>query len=191
LDLARSNIQSGVLRIKNTGEVGINTVNPQAKLHVGGDLRVEQPTFLNDDLTVIGPVQIFNNTLISGTVNMVNDVSISGILTVTSIAQNTLTNVSFENGFSNHGGNFGSTTYYKDKENRVHLSGMINVPGGGSGVMFALPMGYRPPNQIAFAVLNAAGGTARIDINTSGHVILEPGYSGPISVSGVSFRTME
>lgn len=148
-----------------TGNVGIGTLNPSKKLHVAGDLQVDQAATFS------------NNVLVTGT------------LSVASIDQTTPTLITnWGTGFSNYGGVFETCSYYKDKEKRVHLTGMVNVANGTSGTIFNLPAGFRPTAQIAFLVLKAGGSGARVDINGNGDVILEPGNSGLISLSGVSFR---
>ena len=91
---------------------------------------------------------------------------------------------SFENSWTNIGGNYETAAFYKDPFGRVHLRGTIS--SGGSGLRaFTLPTQYRPNDILVFAVVNGAN-VDRITIDSNGYVT--PLGSGQYSLDGISFR---
>jgi hypothetical protein len=78
--------------------------------------------------------------------------------------------------------------YYKDKENRVHLSGSVYRSSGATGtIFFTLPPAYRPINSSVFPV-NSNGTNAYIFINSSTGNISFTGADGNAYLDGISFR---
>ncbi len=92
--------------------------------------------------------------------------------------------------WSNYGSTFEVAGYYKDKENLVHLSGLVqnNINGPGS-VIFTLPPNYRPAGDKIFVTMNN-NNFGRIDISTNGNVMLSAsnGVNGWLSLEGITFR---
>ena len=74
-------------------------------------------------------------------------------------------------------------SYCKDLTGRVHLKGLC---AGGSGNIFRLPPGYRPSNQHIFAVI-ANNTIGRVDVTSTGFVMLQAGNSAYISLDTISF----
>jgi hypothetical protein len=77
--------------------------------------------------------------------------------------------------------------YYKDKENRVHLSGMVNNVLSGYSTIFKLPNGYIPKYECRFPVLgnNVLG---YVIINTAGEINFTGTFGGNVFLDGISFR---
>lgn len=95
------------------------------------------------------------------------------------------------------GSPYNTAAYYKDPFGVVHLRGLIKSGAVGS-TAFVLPSGYRPPARflcggIASQSSNQVSG--RVDIDTSGNVIIQGSSSGSgavydwFSLDGVYFRT--
>ena len=95
------------------------------------------------------------------------------------------------NGWVNFGGVYAPAGFYKDKEQRVHLIGLIK--GGTSSmntVICILPVGYRPSTtgRIIFDILGD-NGSARIDVAADGSVvIMGNGSSTWMNLTGISFK---
>jgi len=89
----------------------------------------------------------------------------------------------------NYGAGFGGARYFKDAAGIVHIEGLIQAPGGSStsGVtLFTLLSGYRPADTLMFTTANG-GGAGRIDVDSSGNVIMQSGNTAFTSLSGISF----
>ncbi len=98
----------------------------------------------------------------------------------------------FQNSWSNYGNGFAPAAFYKDPLGRVHLKGTI-THGGASTVAFTLPVGYRPPESVAFAATAGTGTpkTVSVKVGSDGTVfIFNSGVTGgdPVSLDPVSFR---
>jgi hypothetical protein len=79
--------------------------------------------------------------------------------------------------------------YYKDKENRVHLSGTVNRPNGSLvNTIFVLPFGYTPLYSSLYNVVNNYSGLGAITIDANGNISVNSGADGSFSLDGVSFR---
>jgi hypothetical protein len=77
--------------------------------------------------------------------------------------------------------------YYKDKENRVHLSGSVFRSSGANGTLvFILPPGYRPINFSVFPVVSS-GTNGSITVTTIGNIVFY-GVDGTVYLDGISFR---
>lgn len=92
------------------------------------------------------------------------------------------------NGWTNNGSGFEPAGYYKDALGIVRLKGLIK--GGTMGTTaFVLPVGHRPANRRAFPVVTS-GGLGRVDIDTSGNVIVMTygtASNGYVSLDGIQF----
>jgi hypothetical protein len=90
----------------------------------------------------------------------------------------------FENGWENLGEGFAHASFYLDPIGRVHLKGVVSSLAPKTTV-FTLPVGYRPPEKLAFAVATSAGSAAEVDVLSNGEVLAV----GPkVSLDGISFR---
>ena len=96
------------------------------------------------------------------------------------------------NGWKNHGdtANYKQSVagYRKHTDGTVELTGLVD--GGVVGTnIFNLPVGYRPVNQKAFAVVCAASGDtiAFIKIQPNGNVLFSTGTPSSIFLTGVRF----
>jgi len=90
------------------------------------------------------------------------------------------------NGWVNAGGNAATAGYWRDPFGVVRLRGTIYP---GSGTIFTLPAGYRPPKEMLFPA--AAGATPpirSISVGTDGSVSVNASNVDWLSLSGIAFR---
>jgi hypothetical protein len=99
---------------------------------------------------------------------------------------------SLNGGWSNLGSAFAGAGFYKDKEERVHLRGLLNTTNSiaGGSIIFVLPVGYRPSTSktLTFSVSNNGPGLGRINIDENGNVVVVDGVTGWFSLCDISFR---
>lgn len=92
------------------------------------------------------------------------------------------------NSWVNYGGGFNDAAYYKDPFGVVHLRGVIKDGTDVSGTaLFTLPVGYRPPAQELFTVISSSA-LGRVDIATTGNVVITSGSNTWLSLDGLTFR---
>ncbi|MHA2085868.1 MAG: hypothetical protein ACXABD_19165 [Candidatus Thorarchaeota archaeon] len=108
------------------------------------------------------------------------------------IAQEAWTAVgTFLNSWVNYGGTYGSAGYYRDAFDVVRLRGVVkDGTVGAAGVIFALPVGYRPEEDRVFANYTDSG-VGRVEIESGGDVIAKAGGNTWFSLDGISFRVKE
>jgi hypothetical protein len=95
-------------------------------------------------------------------------------------------NPPFQNSWSNFGGGFSSTGFWKDSFGVVHLQGTFS--GGAAGTAaFTLPVGYRPPQALFMTVATGATSLAFVYILTTGEVAPQ-NSGGDDGIDGLSFR---
>ena len=116
------------------------------------------------------------------TLDVNGDVNISGKIINENYVPPTLLN-----SWVNNGGTFAVAGYYKDKENRVQLKGLIKDGNAANTTLFNLPAGYRPSETLVFAVING-NGFGRVDVYPNGDVKILLGTSTFTSLSGITFR---
>jgi hypothetical protein len=93
----------------------------------------------------------------------------------------------FENSWTNFGGEWNTAKFYKGKDGRVYLEGVVT--GGSSSVICTLPVGYRPASRIFFIVSHDGNGRGRIDIQANGVVSFDYGANRTqVGLDGISFR---
>jgi hypothetical protein len=81
--------------------------------------------------------------------------------------------------------------YRVDPYGRIMLKGAVKDGGTGSGnPMFTLPVGFRPPRVMNFAVVSSTG-HGRLEVSAAGLVYLVSGGTGIVSLDQVSFETWE
>jgi hypothetical protein len=99
----------------------------------------------------------------------------------------------FQNGAINFGAPFSTAGFFKDPFGVVHLKGVIVIPGS-TGIVFTLPVGYRPATELfAFVTTTDNGGAYRaghLRINTGGDVDIIDGDPTLTSFDGITFSTM-
>lgn len=88
------------------------------------------------------------------------------------------------NGWS-YGGGFSAAGYMKDTVGTVYLKG--DVQPGSAGVIFTLPLGYRPSDVRIIPIVTGGGGFAYAFIATNGDVSASVGL-GRVILDGVSFK---
>ncbi len=123
-----------------------------------------------------------------GVENPIARLHVAGGIRVDSILQNTPVSPPFNANFSNYGQGYENVTYYKDRDGRVFLNGLVAINGTQSGTIFTLPTQYRPQGQLIFMMMGGSG-PVRVDVLANGNVILGAATPGWVSLSGISFRT--
>jgi hypothetical protein len=94
--------------------------------------------------------------------------------------QTSWTTATYATGWASYDANsWGNAAYYRSVDGIVHLRSLVKRISGSSGLIFTLPVGYRPPHIHLFAVAGS-GGVARIDINTAGEVLFSGNQSGTV-----------
>ncbi len=201
----------------SNASVGLGTCNPVAKLDVLGTVRATQfqmttnpdiGKVLTSDISGVaswaapfwlgsGANQYSNVTGNVGIgvqnatekLHVSGNAIITGTLSVFGIMQSSTTLVTLSGVFSNWGGEYVPTGYFRDKENMVHLQGLIAISTPTSGTtIFTLPQGFRPGATHVFVTLDS-NSMVRLDVDSSGNVkIMDIPAEGFISLSGISFR---
>jgi hypothetical protein len=93
------------------------------------------------------------------------------------------------NGWLNYGASYNPAGYFKDKNGVVHLRGLVR--SGVTGVaIFTLPAGYRPQYREMHATITKPNAIARVDVLTSGEVVMVMGSNAWISLDGITFRAI-
>lgn len=82
----------------------------------------------------------------------------------------------------------GSVRYYKDKENRVHLSGGAERHVGPGNTIFILPVGYRPSDTVFVSGVGGPDMHYRVSIHADGTVQAIGSNMQWVSLSNISFR---
>ena len=97
----------------------------------------------------------------------------------------------FLNAWINYNGATHNTAaFYKDSHNRVWLKGLIKN-GSIAGVVFILPIGYKPNLRTNFSSIDGTGTpSARVEINIDGTVNVLTGNNAFIALDGMSFRVI-
>lgn len=95
-------------------------------------------------------------------------------------------NAQFANSWVNFSGTAEPAHYYKDPFGRVFVGGSIKSGTLGLAA-FTLPAGYRPQEQLIFAVVSN-GAFGLVVINTDGTVVPTTGSNVSFSLSGINFR---
>lgn len=101
--------------------------------------------------------------------------------------------VAFSSGWTNaFGGSWATAAYRMESEGIVRCRG--SIAGPSLGVMFILPVGFRPPSDQYFTVTAGASGTAvgRVRVSsTTGEVSLVAGTPDHVDLSNICFGMSE
>jgi hypothetical protein len=200
LALNNSNDTNDHIALMATGNVGINTADPKATLHIDSNLNVTKSAvsgaliighssskhlaFANDEIMAKKSVSK------AGTLFLQKEggkVEIGGTLKVVNrIEQESWKSVSFLNNWKNHSSStYNTAGYFKDSQGLVHLKGLI--VGKGLNIIFRLEAGYRPSaRELHCAIAN--NNIARIDVENNGNVRLVSGAHTDVSLDGITFR---
>ncbi len=156
---------------------------------------------LSGDFTHV--MRMFKSGNVSiGDTNDIYKLDVNGVINVESIAQNSVTELPYAGSWLAYTGTpdiYEIPNYYKDKEGRVHLSGLLGHSGADEGsVICTLPVEFRPVKQNIYwqaagiGVSSALNKSARIDVKQNGEVVLWGLPTGEkaywVSLSGISFR---
>jgi hypothetical protein len=101
------------------------------------------------------------------------------------------TTPTLQNGWVAFGAGYALPGFCQMTDGTVCLSGVYQ--SGTVGIIFVLPANLWPVTRQTFTV-QAAGGTARVDVNTSGNVLLVSyntgGTNASLSLCGIRFSTI-
>jgi hypothetical protein len=89
------------------------------------------------------------------------------------------------NGYTNAAGI--TTQYMKDEMGFVHVKGVVT--GGSSGLIFNLPVGYRPPHTVGFAT-SVNGVFGRFIIEANGSITIAGSVFNVIYMDVISFKAV-
>jgi len=90
----------------------------------------------------------------------------------------------------NFNSEYNSCAFYRDKQGRVHLRGLVkNGLTGNNRTIFTLPGGYRPQGRELRTVMSTES-LGRIDILTNGRVVPTSVRNGWVSLDGISFQAI-
>ena len=91
------------------------------------------------------------------------------------------------NGWTNLGGSYPTAAYMKDSMGFVHLKGMVKG-GVNSTIIFVLPVGYRPVDDLGFAI-TATDAWGELSLNFVGNVVpLMGNPTGFVSLNQIIFK---
>ena len=97
-------------------------------------------------------------------------------------------NPAFQNSWVNFGGTREDAGFYKDKFNRVWLSGSIKN-GTVPATIVTLPAGYRPENLLNYSSIDGTGTpSARLTIDSTGQLAIQAGNNAEVGLDGISWR---
>ena len=208
---------SELMRIKGNGNVGIDASDPQERLEVGGGGRaffgdgagIDRSGLLIDgiDINNSSRIEAYNydgetgrnliiNTHGGGNVgiglnNPTEKLHVNGNIKVEGsiINEGWHTVDQFFLGWEQAEG-YAPVGFYKDKENRVHLRGMLNFYDSFTPYILGLPEGYRPAYDQFFAGYNSVGSfdVCAFKVTAGGSVEIESASFGLISLDQISFR---
>jgi hypothetical protein len=102
----------------------------------------------------------------------------------------TWTGFTFQNSWTNVGGDYETGAYFKDGTERVYFKG--SVKNGTPGQPIAtLPASARPPKNVIFKVYEVGTGTGTILVQSNGEIIPIIGLpTVHLSLDGISFSTV-
>lgn len=89
------------------------------------------------------------------------------------------------NSWVHYGAPYATPSYHKTADGTVVLNGFVK--SGSSGVVFTLPVGYRPSSQLIFTVVSN-GVFGRVDVGTDGNVTGIVYSNVSLSLDGINFR---
>jgi Tfp pilus assembly protein PilE len=91
--------------------------------------------------------------------------------------------------WTQYGGTYASAEFSRSSSGLVVLKGLIKKSTATSSgeIIATLPPGYHPTGKLMFGIATNANVTGRIDIDTSGNVILTTGDQGWVSLDSIRF----
>jgi len=120
--------------------------------------------------------------------------TVSGVATLPKIAVSAWVDLPgpFTSGWTNWGPDYEGAGYCKDPFGFVYLRGLINNGKANPDLaLFQLPAGFRPRRRLLFgchAFSPSDLGSARVDVDTAGNVIVFATSGGWLSLTGIVFQ---
>jgi len=94
-------------------------------------------------------------------------------------------NLTLLNGAVAYGADYEVPSYYRTRDNIVHLRGLL-IGSTANDVVASLPSGFRPAKRLLFSAPDDSV-AARIDIHAAGNIEVQSGVSSYNSLDGISF----
>ena len=98
----------------------------------------------------------------------------------------------FQNNWTNYGSGYNTCAFMRDANGFVHLRGLImsgTVATGPTGVIFTLPIGFRPEMRELINVQSASV-LGRVDIDNAGAVYAYSGSNVWFSLDSITFKAV-
>jgi hypothetical protein len=150
---------------------------------------VLQDTFMNGDtITYDAHIEAISESIQTNTGGYQMTMGLSAHIpgtpaTVAAVGDTQWTDATLAGTWANVGGIYPNAGYWKDADNRVYLRGMVS---GGTGIIFTLPVDYRPPFDQRFTI-NASAAAGGISVTQSGNVIQQYGSATNVDLGSVRF----
>ncbi|MGL4631651.1 MAG: LytR/AlgR family response regulator transcription factor [Leadbetterella sp.] len=202
-------IIGGRMTILENGNVGLGTSTPAGQLTLsktnGGAAYFQSPATGNTTIDGFfvgmgssGDAYLFNyeNTNLIFSTNGTDRMQLTAAGNLDFVGGGKIVNeafqsVFFQNSWGNQNAGYSTAQYYKDKEGRVHIKGVVvNGTATISGsTIFTLPVGYRPfgNEQLVYNTFDGVT-NRRVDIMPNGEVKSVNGGAALIFLDGISFR---
>lgn len=112
--------------------------------------------------------------------------------TLISLTGPSWTNFTFGTNVAAYGNGWATPSWYQDPNGRVHFRGLLQTTGsvaGGEQIVSAVPV--PSTGDVMFGQLQSGGGVVRVDVNSSGQVILQTslGSGAWFTLDGISYQT--
>lgn len=109
-------------------------------------------------------------------------------VTVGSEPSHTWVAPTFQNSWTNYGGQWQTARYTRTADGIVHVQGLVSS-GTMGATIFTLPAGYRPSTTswLIFPVQTNPNTIGRVNVTNGGEIICEAGSNSWVSLSGISF----
>lgn len=164
------------ITIDASENVRIGSGSPGAKLDVDGDIKLGNSS-VTCDANAKGNIRFMDTT----------DLERVQVCNGSKWLGNSITAPSFNNSWEDYGGGYRGAGYYKDLSGRVHIMGAIKN-GTVGAIAFTLPVGYRPLGHLIFWVIDGAPGGCRVDVQSTGAVVIDSGCNNTIvNLNSISF----
>lgn len=98
-------------------------------------------------------------------------------------------NATLNSPWVNYGGGWQPARYMKDGSGTVFIEGLV-AGGAGPGIIFTLPVGYRPAQSLIFSTV-ANNSFARIDVSSTGTVVWSTGGTSAFISVSCSFKASQ
>lgn len=183
---------SGVSRLfidHASGHVGVGTVEPESRLHVAGDSRVDGALHVGGRVGV-GTAAPEAELHVAGAILCDGELQADRFTPSTPLRW---TDAVLQNGFvPSQGGNaHDQPSYCKDIAGCVHVKGTVKrTRGSGPVVIFTLPEGFRPPCRQLFYAVAGGGVRGAVHVSPNGAVHAIHYHNSYLSLDSIHFMAL-